>query len=103
MRKWLALCLALLMVLPLFAACKAKTGSLTLFEGGSGVLIYDADLLNFKEAGGKNRKGDRRKTDHRQRVQRQRAAHCARQCGRRERARRDRESEKERLRAENQR
>lgn len=51
MRKWLALCLALLMVLPLFAACKAKTGSLTLFEGGSGVLIYDADLLNFKEAG----------------------------------------------------
>ncbi len=51
MRKWLALCLALLMVLPLLAACKSKTESLTLFEGGTGVLIYDADLLNFKEAG----------------------------------------------------
>lgn len=51
MRKWLALCLALLMVLPLLAACKSKSEKLTLFEGGTGVLIYDADLLNFKEAG----------------------------------------------------
>ena len=51
MRKWLALCLALLMVLPLLGACKSKAESLTLFEGGTGVLIYDADLLNFKEAG----------------------------------------------------
>lgn len=51
MKRFLALFLALLAVLSVFAACgKEKTQSLTLFENGEGVLVYDAELISMKEA-----------------------------------------------------
>lgn len=51
MRRFLALSLALLLMIPLFAACgKDKTQKLTLFENGEGLLVYDSELITAKEA-----------------------------------------------------
>lgn len=50
MRRFLALLLVLCAVIPMFAACKRDGAvSLTLFEGGSAVLVYDTKLLTATE------------------------------------------------------
>ncbi len=51
MRRFLALLLTVLAVIPLLAACKKeKAQKLTLFENGEGLLVYDANLITMKEA-----------------------------------------------------